>query len=50
MNALEVSLFTGIGQDYEEPKTPEIVVDTSKENVDGCVNKILKYLKGKKII
>mgnify|MGYP000389186624 CR=1 FL=1 len=36
--------FTGIDDPYEEPKNPEIVIETDKESLDGCVNKIVNYL------
>lgn len=36
--------FTGISDPYEEPKTPDIIVDTEKETISQSVNKILDYL------
>ena len=45
----EISEFTGISSPYEEPLNPEITVETSKEPVEECVNKILSYLEGKKV-
>ena len=39
--------FTGINDPYEEPATPEIVVETDKESVNECVNKIVGYLSKK---
>lgn len=36
--------FTGIDDPYEEPKNPEIVIETDKESLDECVNKIVNYL------
>lgn len=37
----EIKGFTGIDAPYEEPTTPEVVVDTDKESVTACVEKIL---------
>jgi adenylylsulfate kinase len=36
--------FTGISQPYEKPEKPEIRIDTSEDNVDECVMKIISYL------
>lgn len=36
--------FTGISAPYEEPESPEIVVDTSKSSVDQCITQLLDYL------
>ena len=40
----EIKNFTGISDPYEEPLNPEIVVETDKEGVEACVNKILRKL------
>lgn len=42
--------YTGISSPYEEPENPEIVVDTSKQDVDQCVEQIIDYLSAKQII
>lgn len=42
--------YTGISSPYEEPEKPEIVVDTSVQNVDQCVEQIIGYLSAKQII
>ncbi|MDH7506348.1 MAG: adenylyl-sulfate kinase [Candidatus Thermoplasmatota archaeon] len=42
--------FTGINAPYEEPKNPELVIDTDKETVEQSVEKILKMLKKQNII
>ena len=36
--------FTGIDSPYEEPKNPEIIVDTEKASAEECAGKILSYL------
>jgi adenylylsulfate kinase len=43
----EVKEFTGISAPYEEPESPEIVVDTSTTPLDECVRGILAYLEEK---
>jgi adenylylsulfate kinase len=37
--------FTGIDDPYEEPESPEIIVETDKETVEESVNKILSFLR-----
>jgi adenylylsulfate kinase len=46
----EIPYFTGISAPYEEPLDPEIVLDTEKESIDLCVEKVLKELKQKRLI
>ena len=36
--------FTGIGEIYEEPSSPEILIDTHLETVEESAHKILTYL------
>ena len=36
--------FTGIDSPYEEPKTPEIIVDTETYSAEECAEQILSYL------
>lgn len=42
--------FTGISAPYEEPETPEVVVNTDKETVEESAEKVIKKLKEMKII
>ncbi|MCW8903290.1 adenylyl-sulfate kinase [Sedimenticola sp.] len=42
--------YTGISSPYEEPEKPEIVIDTSENNIDQCVEIIIEYLTRKQII
>ena len=37
--------FTGITSPYEKPGNPEIVINTKKQTIDQCVDKILDYIK-----
>jgi len=41
-----------IGHDlpYEEPRRPDVVIDTLKNSVEEGVNKILKYLESKRLL
>lgn len=41
----EVNNFTGISSSYEEPKDPDIVLDTELLTVEECVNTVLDLLK-----
>jgi adenylyl-sulfate kinase len=36
--------FTGIGQSYEEPVNPELVIDTSNHNIDACQMMLKDYI------
>ena len=42
--------FTGISAPYEESEDPEIIIDTDKLSVEESANKIIDYLRKKKII
>ncbi len=42
--------FTGISDPYEEPKEPELVLDTDKESIDESVHKVISYLEDKDYI
>jgi len=37
----EINDIAGLHQPYEEPDKPEVVLDTDKEDVETCVNKLL---------
>jgi adenylylsulfate kinase len=41
----EIPEFTGISSPYEEPENPEIIVDTDKDSVEKCAEKIIDHLK-----
>lgn len=45
VRAGEIKNFTGIDDQYDEPKSPEIHLNTDKLSVDECVNIILNYMK-----
>jgi len=42
--------FTGISSPYEEPEKPEIILNTEKETLKESVDKVINYLKEKKLI
>ena len=46
----EIKNFTGIDSPYEEPQSPEIILDTEQFSAAECALKIFKYLKQKKFI
>lgn len=46
----EIPEFTGISSPYEAPKTPEILIDTDKMTIGESVEKIIRFLKDKKIL
>jgi bifunctional enzyme CysN/CysC len=41
----EIADFTGISAPYEAPERAELVVDTSADPVDACVQRIIDYVK-----
>ncbi|WP_077328358.1 adenylyl-sulfate kinase [Virgibacillus siamensis] len=43
----EIKGFTGIDAPYEEPKNPEVTVDTDKQSLEESVQQIVAYLKEK---
>ncbi len=46
----EIPEFTGISAPYEEPLSPEIIIDTEKLPVEVSVEKIIKYMEEKGLI
>jgi len=40
----EVHQFTGLDDIYEEPRQPDIIIETDKNFVDACVDKILQHV------
>ena len=42
--------FTGISDPYETPEHAEVTVDTSEESIEESADKILNYLRGKKLV
>jgi bifunctional enzyme CysN/CysC len=43
----EIRNFTGIDSPYEAPATPELVLDTTANSVDSCVDTIIDFLRQK---
>lgn len=41
----EISNFTGISSPYEEPLHPELIIDSDQQSIEGCVDKIIAFLK-----
>lgn len=39
-----IKAFTGVGQDYEKPENPELVVKTTKSPIDECVQLVVEML------
>lgn len=42
--------FIGVSLDFEEPKNPDIILDTDKESIEESVNKLINNLKERGII
>lgn len=46
----EIKHFTGLTSPYEEPKNPDIIIDTNSHSLEKCVQIIINHLKFKKIL
>lgn len=46
----EIKQFTGIDAPYEEPKNPEIILDTDKYNIEECAQQVIEALQKQNII
>ena len=46
----EIKDFTGIDAPYEEPEKPELTLNTNKETIEECANKVIKKIREMKII
>ncbi|MGE6376215.1 adenylyl-sulfate kinase [Peribacillus muralis] len=40
----EITDFTGVSAPYEEPENPEIIIETSDNTIEECVQQIINYL------
>ncbi len=40
----ELKDFTGIDSPYEEPEAPDLIVDTMRENIAACVDKLIEFV------
>ena len=46
----EIPNYTGVSAPYEMPEKPELILETDKDCVDECVNKLISFLNKLKII
>ena len=46
----EIPQFTGVSDPYEEPVSPEVIVETNKETPEESASKILEWLKKNRFI
>lgn len=42
--------FTGVSQPYEEPESPELLIDSSLKDADQCADDIISYLRNSGIL
>jgi adenylylsulfate kinase len=40
----EISEFTGISSPYEKPETPELILNTGADSLDGCVQEVISKI------
>jgi adenylylsulfate kinase len=45
----EIKNYTGISSPYEKPEHPDLVLDTASDSVEVNVEKMLKFLEGRRI-
>ncbi|XP_057334743.1 bifunctional 3'-phosphoadenosine 5'-phosphosulfate synthase 2-like [Microplitis mediator] len=45
-----INSFTGIGQDYQVPNNPDLVLDTEKQTLEQSTTTLIKFLEDKKIL
>ncbi|MCY7962495.1 adenylyl-sulfate kinase [Bacillus inaquosorum] len=43
----EIPFFTGIDSPYEEPETPELVLDSGQHDREECKNQLIEFVKQK---
>lgn len=46
----EIKNFTGVNHPFEEPQDPDITVDTEENDVDECLNQILRQLENLELL
>lgn len=46
----EIREFTGISSPYEPPESPDLVLDTGKDSLESCVEKVMSLLHQRKVI
>ena len=48
--ANEIKNITSISDDYDIPENPDIIIDSEKNDLDSCVEQIIKNLKEKNLV
>jgi bifunctional enzyme CysN/CysC len=43
----ELKDFTGIDSPYEEPQAPDLILDTTQEDIAACVDKLVEFVAGR---
>jgi adenylylsulfate kinase len=43
----EIKDFTGVNAPYEKPENPDLIIDTSRENIDESVRRIVSFIREK---
>lgn len=46
----EIKNFTGISSPYEQPKKPEMKINTGGKSLENCVDEVISFLKSRNII
>jgi len=45
-----INNFAGVSDDYDIPENPDIIIDSEKNDLDSCVEQIIKNLKEKNLV
>ncbi|MEG9862285.1 MAG: adenylyl-sulfate kinase [Parvularculales bacterium] len=43
-HAGEISDFTGVSAPYEEPQSPDLIIDTARHSVEECLDELVAYV------
>lgn len=46
----EIKNFTGISAPYEAPENADLVIDTNKESLEECVEKVIRFLIANEVV
>jgi len=46
----KIKNYTGISSPYEEPERPDLVLDTSLQSVEECVEQVLEFIRAHQIV
>lgn len=42
--------YTGVNEVYEEPANPDLILETDKNELETCVNKVIEFIKNRSLL